>query len=62
LPVYKILTNYIANAAYWRSTTKTPNKKALELIEKHNKGTIKYKIRYQGSENAEVGLFVRADV
>lgn len=62
LPVYKILTNYLANAAYWRSTTKTPNKKALELIEKHNKGTIKYKIRYQSSENAEVGLFVRADV
>ena len=61
-PVYKILTNYIANAVYWRSTSKHPNKKALELVEKHNKGTIKYKMRYHGDSNTAVGLFYRADV
>lgn len=61
-PVYKILTNYIANAVYWRSTSQTPNKKALELVEKYNPGTIKYKVKYHSDSSTAVGLFYRADV
>lgn len=61
LPVYKVLTNYLANAVYWDSRTKKPNASRLAQIEAHNKGTIKYKVKYP-TGTASVGLFIKADV
>jgi hypothetical protein len=62
LPTYKVLTNYIANAVYWSSTTTSPDKKRLAIIEQANKGTIKYKVGYSKGANVVEGLFVRANV
>lgn len=60
LPMYKVLTNYLANAVYWSTTTTKPDKTRLDIIEAANKGTIKYKVGYSDEINSGVGLFVRA--
>ena len=61
-PVYKVLTSYISNAAYWTKTETVPHKETIDLIEKYNKGTIKYKIRLNPNSNINIGMFARAKV
>lgn len=61
-PVYKIFTSYISNAAYWRKEDTTPHMETIELIEKYNKGTIKYKVRFDSNSNRNVGMFAPARV
>lgn len=61
-PVHKIFSAYLANAAYWnKNIDATPNEDVLNLIEKHNKGTIKYKVTYEPGV-ASTGMFVPAKV
>ena len=60
IQVHKVFSNYLANAAYWgKGMDEAPDENTLKLIEKHNKGTIKYKITYE-PEVAATGLFVPA--
>ena len=61
-PVYKVLTSYISNAAYWTKTETVPHKETIDLIEKYNKGTIKYKVRFDSNSNRNVGMFAPARV
>jgi hypothetical protein len=62
IPAYVVFTRYIANAAYWdNNPSAKPDKNILDIIEKHNKGNIKYKIKYDGTKPA-VGLFIPAKV
>ena len=60
LPIYKLFQYYLANAAYWNPTDTTPNPEVVKLIEKYNKGTIKYKILYQKDSGNDVGIFAPA--
>ena len=62
IPAYVVFTRYIANAAYWdNNPLAKPDKNILDIIEKHNKGNIKYKIKYDGTKKP-VGLFIPAKV
>ena len=48
LPVWKVFINYIANAAYKTNDDKeAPDQSVIDLITKHNPGTIKYKVKGQ---------------
>lgn len=61
-PVHKIFQKFLASAAYWnKSIDATPNEDVLNLIEKYNKGTIKYKVTYKPGA-ATTGMFVPAEV
>ena len=63
IPVHKIFTNFIANAAYYsKGIDESPNEESLKLIEKHNKGTIKYKSLYKPDSNIAGSMFLPADV
>ena len=63
MPVFKVFTSYIANAAYWTAdASEAPNTDVLNLIEKYNKGTIKYKVRYNANSARNVGMFSPAKV
>lgn len=60
-PVYKIFTGYLANAAYWDSSEGSKaDENAIALIEKYNKGTIKYQMTY--TKEGDYGMFVPANV
>ena len=60
-PVHKTFTLYLANAAYMsKDPSEAPNESVLNLIDKYNPGTIKYKIRYSGDMTKNVGMFVPA--
>ena len=60
IQVHKVFSNYLANAAYWgKGIDEAPDEDTLKLIEKHNKGTLKYKVTYE-PEVAATGMFVPA--
>ena len=60
IQVHKVFSNYLANAAYWgKGIDEAPDEDTLKLIEKHNKGTLKYKVTY-APEVAATGMFVPA--
>lgn len=59
MKVYKVFTSFIANAAYSdKSPATKPNMDVIRLIAQYNKGTIKYKPRYdKGNPNS---MFLKA--
>lgn len=59
MKVYKVFTSFIANAAYSDKNPATkPNMDVIRLIAQYNKGTIKYKPRYEkGNPNS---MFLKA--
>jgi hypothetical protein len=59
MPVYKVLTNYVANAGYQSKLDTTPNTEAISILNKHNKATIRYKVKY--STEKAIGPFVKAE-
>lgn len=59
--VYNVLQYYLVNSIYDLNSD-TINTKNLELLKKHNKNTIKYKVSYEGGENKSKSVFIKADV
>ncbi len=60
VPVYKVFSNYLANAAYWNHDDVEPYPEIVELLKKHNHNNIKYKVEY--SDKSRNGLFIPAKV
>lgn len=59
MPVHKIFTAYIANAAYTsKQADEQPNAQVIQFIEQFNQDVIKYKVRYEAENSND--MFIRA--
>lgn len=60
IPIYKLFSNYLANAAYWNDSDTEPYEGIVNILKEFNPDNIKYRVEY--GEGGETGFFVPAKV